>query len=140
MGLSGQTGTWDDADRHQWSAGVLDAALHITPYVEVKGEYVYTWQETADAKMLNPHGWWIQGGYKLAGLGLQLPVVNNVELVGRFDTKRDSNAGINTDRYTLGYVYYFSNTLLFEGDYEFRESNNPDEDHNMFVFQVSYGF
>jgi hypothetical protein len=40
----------------------------------------------------------------------------------------------------LGYVYYFSNTLLFEGDYELHHSNDPDEDHNLFVFQLSYGF
>ena len=140
LGLSGQTGTWDDADQYQWSAGVLDAALHFGPNFELKGEYIYTWQQTANAGTLNPRGWWVQAGYRLAGLNLEWPIINNVELVGRYDAKRDSNSQINTDRYTVGYVYYFSNTLLFEGDYEFRNSNSPDEDHDLFVLQLSYGF
>jgi len=108
--------------------------------VEVKGEYIHTWLETSDAGTLHPHGWWIQGGYKLAGLNLDVPCLSNIELVGRYDTKRDSSTGINTDRYTVGYVYYFSNTLLFEGDYEFHHSNDLQENHNLFVFQLSYGF
>jgi hypothetical protein len=140
LGLSGQTGTWDDADQHRWSAGVIDGALHLGSNAEIKGEYIYTWLETADAGTLHPRGWWVQGGYKLAGLSLNVPFVNNIELVGRYDTKHNSSTGINTDRYTIGYVYYFSNTLLFEGDYEFHHSNDPGENHNLYVFQVSYGF
>jgi hypothetical protein len=140
LGMSGQTGNWDDADQHRWSAGVLDGAIHLGSNVEVKGEYIYTWLETADEGTLNPRGWWVQGSYKLAGLNLDAPLVNNIELVARYDAKRDSSKNVNTDRYTLGYVYYLSNTLLFEGDYEFRSSNAPEENHNLFVFQVSYGF
>lgn len=140
LGVSGQSGTWDDADRHQWSAGVLDGALHVGSNVEIKGEYIQTWLDTADAGTLHPRGWWVQGSYKLAGLNINAPMINNLELVARYDAKRDSTAKINTDRYTLGYVYYFSNTLLFEGDYEFHRSNDPDENHNLFVFQMSYGF
>ena len=139
LGLSGQSGTWDDADQHLWSAGVFDAALHITPYFEAKGEYIYTWQSTSDRSTIYPKGWWIQASYKLAGLNLELPLVNNLELVGRYDTFNDA-VGTHADRYTLGYVYYFSNTLLFEGDYEFRNSNNSDLAHNTLLFQVSYGF
>jgi hypothetical protein len=44
------------------------------------------------------------------------------------------------DRWTVGYVYYFSNTLLFEGDYEFVNSSDPAQAHNVLVFQVGYGF
>ena len=45
------------------------------------------------------------------------------------------------DRWTVGYVYYFSNTLLFEGDYEFLHSNDPDAGPTTrFVFQLGYGF
>ena len=139
LGVSGQSGTWDDTDKHLWSAGVLDAALHIGPYFELKGEYIYSWLDTADRGTLYPQGWWIQGAYKLSGLNLDFPVVNNLELVSRFDTSRDG-LGSKADRYTIGYVYYFSNTLLFEGDYEFRSSNNSDLNHNAVVFQVSYGF
>lgn len=140
LGLSGQTGTWDDADQHQWSAGVVDGAIHMGSNIEIKGEYIYTWQETADLGTIHPHGWWVQGAYKLAGLNLDTPFVNNLELVARYDAKRDSSHGINTDRYTFGYVYYLSNTLLFEGDYEFHHSTDPIENHNVFVFQLSYGF
>jgi hypothetical protein len=139
LGISGQTGMWDDGDQYRWSAGVLDAALHITPSVEIKGEYIYSWQQTADIGTIHPQGWWIQGGYKLAGLGLELPYINNLELVGRYDTTRD-DVSLTMDRYTLGYVYYFSNTLLFEGDYELAHSNTADVAHNALIFQVSYGF
>jgi regulator of replication initiation timing len=139
LGISGQTGTWDDSDHYRWTAGVLDAAFHVGPDVEVKGEYIYSWQQTADLGTIHPQGWWIQGGYKLAGLGLELPYINNLELVGRYDTTRDGFS-MNMDRYTFGYVYYFSNTLLFEGDYELAHSNIPGSAPNLFVFQVSYGF
>ncbi len=139
LGLSGMSGTWDNNDQHSWSAGVLDAALHVGPNFEIKGEYIYSWQQTSDAGTLHPHGWWLQAGYKLAGLNLDLPYINNVELVGRYD---DSNDGfsVKTKRYTVGYVYYFTNTLLFEGDYEFLNSDDPEQDHNRLLFQVSYGF
>jgi len=139
LGVSGQTGTWDDADKRRWSAAVLDAAVHLSPNVELKGEYINTWAETDNMGTIHPRGWWVQLAYKLAGLNLELPVINNVELVGRYDTVKDG-LGTNTDRYTAGYVYYFSNTLLFEGDYEFLSSNDPTQNHNDFVFQLSYGF
>jgi hypothetical protein len=38
LGVSGQTGVWDDAGQYTWSAGVLDAALHLGPNFELKGE------------------------------------------------------------------------------------------------------
>ena len=139
LGISGQSGTWNDADNRLWSAVVGDASLHISPYFEAKGEYVQTWQETDDLGTLHPHGWWLQAGYKLAGLNVDFPLMNNLELVGRYDNSHD-NLGTRIERYTLGYVYYFSNTLLFEGDYEFINSNDPTQDHNRFVFQVSFGF
>jgi len=139
LGLSGQTGPWDDGGKRMWSAGVVDAALHVGPYIEAKGEYINSWVETDDIGTFKPHGLWVQASYKLAGLNLELPLINNVEVVGRYDNLHDG-LGIHADRYTLGYVYYFSNTLLFEGDYEFRSSNSDDLKHNNFVFQVSYGF
>jgi hypothetical protein len=136
LGLSGQSGEWDDAGSHLWSAAVLDAALHISPFFEVKGEYINTWVGTGDIGTYHPRGWWLQAAYKFAGLNLDLPVINDVELVGRYDTLSDG-LGTKTDRYTLGYVYYLSNTLLFEGDYEWLHGNDA---HNDFVFQLSYGF
>jgi hypothetical protein len=136
LGLSGQTGEWSDSGNRSWSAAVVDAALHISPYFEAKGEYINTWVETDDVGTIRPRGWWVQAGYKLAGLGLELPLINNVELVGRYDTMNDG-LGTKTDRYTAGYVYYFSSTLLFEGDYEFLHGNDA---HNAFVLQLSYGF
>jgi hypothetical protein len=95
--------------------------------------------QTADAGSIRPNGWWIQGAYKLAGLNLEWPLINNLELVGRYD-KINDGAGTITDRYTVGYVYYISNTLQFMGDYEFIHSNDPSQDHNRFVFQLAYGF
>jgi hypothetical protein len=156
LGLSGQTGEWSDSGNRSWSAGVLDAALHLGPNIEVKGEYVRTWVETDDAGKLRPDGWWIQAGYKLAGLGLEMPYINNFELVSRYDRENDHGlttagsaagsiaagaAATRTDRYTAGLVYYFSNTLLFEADYEWLVSHGfaplpPDR----FILQLSYGF
>ena len=49
LGISGQSGPWDNAGQYLWSAAVLDAALHISPYFEAKGEYINTWQQTSDA-------------------------------------------------------------------------------------------
>jgi type II secretory pathway pseudopilin PulG len=43
LGASGQSGTWDDAGKRLWSASVADAALHLSPYIEAKGEWIYTW-------------------------------------------------------------------------------------------------
>ena len=139
LGLSGMSGTWDDADHRQWSAAVLDAALHLGPNFEVKGEYINTWAETGDAGTIRPRGWWVQAGYKLAGLDLELPLINNLELMTRYDTVNDG-LGIKVDRWTAGYVYYFSNTLLFEGDYEFIDSNDPAQNHNALLLQLSFGF
>jgi hypothetical protein len=118
---------------------VFDGALHLGANIEVKGEYIYDWVETDDIGTLNQHGWWIQAGYKLAGLNLELPLINNIEIVGRYDEVHD---GFSTKvhRVTPGFIYYITNTLLFEGDYEFTESNNPDFDHNQLIFQLSYGF
>ena len=143
VGVSGQSGAWDPMG-DLWSSAVLDAAVHVSPYVEVKGEYINTWVNTTDLGGIRPNGWWIQGGYKLAGLNLDLPLINNVELVGRYD---QSNDGLvpktNAERYTAGFVYYFSNTLLFEGDYEWLHSTGPNAGlfpSNELLFQLSYGF
>ena len=136
LGVSGQSGEWDDSGRHLWTAAVLDAALHVGPYFEAKGEYINSWAGTDDVGTLHQRGWWLQTAYKFAGLDLDLPVVNDLELVGRYDTLNDG-LGTATERWTLGYVYYLSNTLLFEGDYEWLHGNDA---HNGFVLQLSYGF
>src|SRR5208337_4297741 len=124
LGVSGQSGPWDNAGQYLWSAAVLDAALHISAYFEAKGEYINTWQQTSDAGTIRARGWWAQAAYKLAGLDLDYPVVNDLELVGRYDGVNDG-MGTKTDRYTVGYVYYLTSTLLFEGDYEFLHSRGP---------------
>jgi hypothetical protein len=140
LGVSGQTGEWSDSGNRLWSAAVVDAALHLGPNIEVKGEGINTWVETDDVGTIRPKGWWIQAGYKLAGLKVEAPYINNVELVGRYDYENDAQ-GTKTDRYTAGLVYYFSSTLLFEGDYEWLLSDGPNAlPPNLFVLQLSYGF
>ena len=140
LGISGQTGEWSDSGNRRWSAAVLDAALHISPYFEVKGEYINSWVDTDNKGTIRQRGGWVQAAYKLAGLNLEVPYVSNLELVGRYDTANDA-LGTKTDRETAGFVYYISNTLLFEGDYEFLHSKGPNAlDPNNFVFQLSYGF
>ncbi len=143
LGVSGQSGEWNDLG-DQWSAVVLDGALHITPAFELKGEYINTWVDTSDLGNIRPNGWWIQGGYKLSGLNLDFPVINNLELVGRYDEFSDGLVPrTNTERYTAGFVYYFSNTLLFEADYEWLHSNGPSANlypSDEILAQISYGF
>lgn len=138
IGLSGQSGEWDNEGRHLWSAAVLDANVHLGSYFETRGEFINTWYGSDDRGRIHPQGWWIQSGYKLAGLDLELPLINNIELVGRYDSSHDG-LGTQTRRFTVGYIYYFSNTLLFEGDYEFFHSNDP-ANKDRFVLQLSYGF
>jgi hypothetical protein len=138
IGLSGQFGEWDNTDQHLWNAGVIDASLHLGACFEAKGEFIRTSYGSADMGMVRPEGWWGQVGYKLAGLNLDLPGINNLELVGRYDRYEDG-LGIKTRRYSVGYVYYLTNTLLFEGDYEFLNSNDPTV-HNQLILQLSYGF
>ena len=140
LGISGQTGPWNNGGNKYWSAAVVDAALHVSPYFELKGEYINTWWNTSDQGTLAPRGWWIQGAYKLAGLNLNFPFVNNLELVSRYDQVYDG-LGSRTRRETVGYVYYLTNTLLFEGDYEWLQSRGPSlMPSGKWVFQLSFGF
>lgn len=140
LGVSGQSGVWDDAGDHYWSAGVLDAALHLGSNFEWKGEFINSWTETSDLGTVRSWGVWTQAGYKLAGLNLDVPFLNDIELVGRYDNENNGQ-GTKTDRLTAGLVYYLTNTLLFEGDYEFIHSRGPNASApNFLVFQISYGF
>jgi len=138
LGLSTQAGEWDDAGKHIWSAEVADASVHLGSSFEVKGEYIRTQYGSDDFGMVRPEGWWVQAGYKIAGLNLDWPLINNLEFVNRLDSTHDG-LGTSTRRYTVGYIYYLSNTLLFEGDYEFVRSTDPAQ-RNQFIFQLSYGF
>ncbi len=138
LGISGQTGEWDDAGNHLYTAGVFDAALHLGPSFEAKGEFIVSRYGSDDMGLIRQQGWFAQAGYKLAGLNLELPAINNVELVGRFDSMHDG-FGTSTQRYTAGFIYYFTNTLLFEGDYEFLHSTDPSQVGQL-ILQLSYGF
>ncbi len=139
LGLSGQTGEWDNVGQHLWSAGVADASLHLGPYFETKGEYIHTWYGSGDAGNVQAEGFWVQTAYKLAGLDLELPFINNLELVGRYDTEHDGLGG-KTRRWSVGGIYYITNTLLVEGDYEFRHGNDPTQQGDRFILQFSLGF
>lgn len=148
LGVSGQGGEWDNAGNRSWSAFVADAAVHISPYFEVKGEYINTRYGTDDMGTVHPQGGWVQAGYKLAGLNLdvELPLIklSSIELVGRYDMADDGmkhDLSTNTNRETAGFVYYLTNTLWFEGDYEWLQSHGPNKlPQRDFVFQISYGF
>ena len=139
VGVSGMAGEWDNAvDSHIWSAGVFDAALHLGPNFEAKGEFILSRYGSDDQGEVTQQGWYAQAGYKLAGLNLELPGINNMELIGRYDSVHD---GLNpsVQRYTAGFVYYITNTLLFEGDYEFLHTQDPSQTDAL-ILQISYGF
>ena len=140
VGVSGMSSPWDNAGRRQYSALVADWALHLSPYVEVKGEYMNTWVGTDNAGTITPRGWWIQAGYKFAGLKLNVPYLDKFELVGRYDTVNDA-LGSRTNRGTVGGVYYVTNTLWLEADYEFTRNHGPNSlPDDSLLFQISYGF
>ena len=139
LGVSGMFGEWDNAGAHLWTAGVLDAALHLGPNFEAKGEYIMSRFGSDDFGMIHQQGWFVQAGYKLAGLNLELPGINNLELVGRYDSMRDG-LGMTTRRTTVGYIYYLTSALLFEGDYEFLNSTDPTQPTTQLILQISYGF
>ena len=138
LGLSAQSGEWDNAGSHLWTAGVADATLHLGPNLEAKGEYIMSQFGSDDLGNVSQQGWWAQVGYKLAGLNLELPGINNLELVGRYDSVRDGMGGA-TQRTSIGGVYYISNALLFEGAYEFLHSTDPTQ-ADQIILQLSYGF
>jgi hypothetical protein len=141
VGVSGMSSPWDNKSRRRYNALVADWALHVGPYVEVKGEYMNTWVGTDNLGTIDPDGWWIQAGYKLAGLKLNVPYLDKLELVGRYDTV-DDGLGSRTKRGTVGGVYYLTNTLWLEGDYEFASEHGPTSaaPDNSLLFQISYGF
>jgi hypothetical protein len=140
FGISGQSGEWDDAGNHLWSAGVFDAALHLGANFEAKGEYILTRYGSDDLGLINQEGWYAQVSYKLAGLNLELPGINNLELVARYDSLIDG-LGTITERYSAGFIYYITNTLLFEGDYEALNSHGPAAlPPNQLILQLSLGF
>lgn len=140
-GVSGQSGEWDNQGTHLWTAGVLDAALHLGSPFEAKGEFIFTRYGSDDLGLVKQWGYYGQVGYKLAGLNIEAPLINNIELVGRYDDLHDGNgADLHTRRFTMGYVYYITSTFLFEGDYEIFRSNDPAQPHNQLTFQLSYGF
>src|SRR3984893_14029591 len=124
VGVSGMSSPWDNKSMRRYNALVADWALHFGPYVEVKGEYMNTWVGTDNLGTIDPDGWWIQAGYKLSGLKLNVPYLDKLELVGRYDTV-DDGLGSRTKRGTVGGVYYLTNTLWLEGDYEFASERGP---------------
>jgi hypothetical protein len=140
VGVSAMSSAYDNASRDRYTAGVVDASLHLGPSIEVKGEYMNTWVQTNDLGTIHPRGWWVQGGYKLAGLKLGVPALDKLELVGRYDTVNDA-LGTRTKRGTVGGVYYVTNTLWLEADYEFTSNRGPNpEPDDSLLFQISYGF
>lgn len=138
LGVSAMAGEWDNAGIHTYAAGVLDASLHLGSSFEAKGEYIHSRYGSDDQGLVKQSGWWAQTSYKLAGLNAELPLINNVELLGRYDSLHDG-LGTSTRRYTLGYVYYITSAFLFEGDYEFLHSTDPSQ-VDQFILQLSYGF
>ncbi len=144
LGVSGQTGTWDEDNNLWWSALVLDAALHLGPYTELRGEYVHTWQDTVAGGTLKPRGAYAQIAYKLAGLQLELPLINDLEAVFRYDyldtDGSDRTPGGRAHGYALGLNYYLTNTLLVKGAYEFISGTDKVNDRDRLTFEMTYGF
>jgi hypothetical protein len=148
IGVSGQTGPYSSGWKQLWSVFAVDAALHLSPNFEARGEFIQTWQENNGLSTTDRAGWWTQAAYKLAGLNLDWPLINNVEAV--FRVGEEHQQGGHVYEYDLGLNYHVTNTLIIKGAYSFFDSNlnnfvNPDGDtvnlnKNEFTFQAAYGF
>ena len=144
LGLSGQTGEWN-TDGKLWQAGVLDAALHLSPYFETKGEYIYTAQQTSDLGTIHPQGWWLQSGFKLSFFNWDVPLIPNTEVVFRYDTINNgigtlTNTAKRSQRFEPGIVYYITNSLWLKGSYEKTFNSDGVPSDNEWLLQLSYGF
>jgi hypothetical protein len=148
LGVSGQTGPYSPDGRQSFSVFAVDAALHLSPNFEARGEFIQTWQDNDGLPTTDREGWWAQAAYKLAGLDLEWPMINNVEAV--FRVGEEHQQGGHVYEYDLGLNYHITNTLIVKGAYSFFVSNlhsfvNPDGDtvdlnRNMFTLQAAYGF
>ena len=144
LGLSGQTGEWDSSGK-LWQAGVIDAALHLSPYFETKGEYIYTRQQTADLGTIDPQGWWLQSGFKMSFFNWDVPMIPNTEIVFRYDTENYgignlTNTAKSSRTFEPGIVYYITNTLWLKGSYEKTFNSDGVPSDNEWILQLSYGF
>ena len=144
LGLSGQTGEWDSSGK-LWQAGVIDGALHLSPYFETKGEYIYTREQTADLGTIAPQGWWLQSGFKMSFFNWDVPMIPNTELVFRYDTENYAIGNLTSTAkssrtFEPGLVYYITNSLWLKGSYEktFHSDGVPSD--NEWILQLSYGF
>jgi len=149
LGVSGETGPYSADGKQFWSVFAVDAALHLSPNFEARGEFIQTWQDnTGGMPTTDRTGWWAQGAYKLAGLNLDWPMINNLEAV--FRVGEEHQQGGHVYEYDLGLNYHITNTLIVKGAYSFFQSNlhsfiNPDGDtldlnKNAFTLQAVYGF
>ncbi len=158
VGVSGQTGTYNNDDSLQWSAGVVDAAIHLGSYWELRGEYLRTWTDVAHQDPTNldwsmtterRQGWWTQASYKLAGLNLDFPLINNMEAVFRVGAVSQPHDGVpqyqpslnygHVTQYVPGLIYYINNTFQLKACYEFDNGNMPGV-VNTLTLQAVYGF
>jgi hypothetical protein len=148
LGVSGQTGPYSPDGKQSFSVFAVDAALHLSQNFEARGEFIQTWQENTGLPTTDREGWWTQAAYKLAGLNLEWPIINNVEAVVRVGEEHQQ--GGHVYEYDLGLNYHITNTLIIKGAYSFFQSNlhnfvNPDGDtldlnKNAFTLQAVYGF
>lgn len=148
IGVSGETGPYSADGKQLWSVFAVDAALHLTANFELRGEFLQTWQDTTGLPTTDRNGWWGQAAYKLAGLNLDWPMINNVEAVFRVGGEHQQGGYVN--EYDLGLNYHITNTLIVKGAYSVFQSNlhsfvNADGDtldlnKNEFTLQAVYGF
>ncbi len=138
-GISGETGKWDSKGDLSWSAAVFDARLHLTPAIELRGEYMTTKEETL-AGDVKPDGWWAQAAYKLSGLNSDISVLNKTELVARYAEVNADNGEGTTKQTAVGIDYHVAGTFVVKGDYEFNTSDNEDLAKDQLNLQLAVGF
>ncbi len=147
LGISGMKGAYDDAGNYDFSTLVLDAALQHSGFVDLRGEWIDTNQETDDGD-IGRSGFWVQGAVKLGGIPSEpfqdaldnVPFLRRFEPVLRYSEINSDVQGDDRDQLSMGLNIYLTNTLLVKASYD---SNDGDDEHgkyDAFNAQVAYGF
>ncbi|MBI4597883.1 MAG: hypothetical protein HY737_05725 [Candidatus Omnitrophica bacterium] len=138
-------------DLNMWG---LDWAAHPTESLEIRGEYILTFQEVAtpntDQEDLLKKGWYLQAAYSLNDLAVwlgDLPgsrYLGNTELVGRFSQAAlETTSGTdNQHEFGIGVNYYLRPSLVWRLAYEWSQENagTAKVDDDLFITQIAYGF
>ena len=150
VGISGYHGAYTTDGNLDISMGGVDAAVFLTDLLELRGEYIYTWQEMVARENLRKKGWYLQAAYSLSDLANWLSDVPGSQHLGKAEiVTRYSQANLETTSGTnnqhevgLGLNYYVKPSFVWRVAYEWSQENagTAKVDDDLLYAQVAYGF